>query len=146
MPQQAAQTQENPIRSLRERVIGWWHERQQIGRELQEISALGEQGLETLAADVGLNAQLLAAIVRSGATAADDMERLMKALNIDADAVHFEMPSFFRDMRAQCALCPDKTRCRHELADGTAPENYTHFCPNHETMSELRARPEFQLD
>lgn len=146
MAQPVAQEQSNPIRSLRDRVVGWWHERQEISRELQEIAALGDHGVEELAADVGLNPQLLAAVIREGASSADDMERLMKALNIDGDAVHFEMPAFYRDMKVGCALCQDKARCRHELADGTAPENYIHFCPNHEIMSELRARPEFQID
>lgn len=146
MAQSLAGEHSNPIRNLRDRVLGWWNERQEISRELQEIAALGDHGVEELATDVGLNPQLLAAVIRHGASAADDMERLMKALNIDADAVHFDMPAFYREMKVSCALCDDKTRCRHELEDGTAPENYAHFCPNHEIMSELRARPEFQID
>jgi hypothetical protein len=74
------------------------------------------------------------------------MTALMRALNIDPDAVHFDQPSSYRNMTVACALCEDKSRCRHELAAGTARENYAHFCPNHEEMSELRARPEFQVD
>lgn len=133
------------VHSLRDRVMSWWHEKQAIARELNELSHLEPHGLEALATDVGINPQMLAAIVRHGASAADDMERLMRALNIDPDAVHCDEPNLYRALQVSCAMCPDKTRCRHELADGTADKNYAHFCPNHAEMSELRAHPEFQI-
>ncbi|MCD2171607.1 DUF6455 family protein [Rhizobium sp. C4] len=144
MPHAMAKTEHNVFQSLRGRVQSWWQERQEIARELDELSALGDQGLAMLATDVGVNPQMLAAIVRHGASAADDMERLMRALNIDPDAVHYDEPGLYRGLQTACALCEDKGRCRHELDAGTASENYAHFCPNHETMSELRAHPEFQ--
>lgn len=134
------------VHSLRDRVLAWWQEKQSIARDLHELSKLEEHGLETLAADVGINPQLLVSVIRHGPNAAEDMNALMRALNIDPDAVHFEEPSVYRALRVSCALCPDKSRCRHELAQGTAQENYAHFCPNHNEMSELRARPEFQVD
>jgi hypothetical protein len=139
-----ARQEHSIIESLRGRVTAWWQERQEIARELDELSALGDHGLTALATDVGVNPQMLAAIVRHGASAADDMERLMRALNIDPDAVHYDEPGVYRGLQTSCALCEDKARCRKELAAGTAAENYAHFCPNHEAMSELRAHPEFQ--
>lgn len=141
-----AKTEHNVFQSLRGRVQSWWQERQEIARELEELSALGDQGLAMLATDVGVNPQMLAAIVRHGASAADDMEYLMRALDIDPNAVHYDEPGLYRGLQAACALCEDKARCRAELNAGTMRENYTHFCPNHETMSELRAHPEFQID
>jgi hypothetical protein len=35
-----------------------------------------------------------------------------------------------RDMQAVCSLCRSKGRCNRELSTGTAPANYTKFCPN----------------
>lgn len=141
-----AKQEHTVFQSLRDQVQSWWHERQEIARELEELSALGDQGLTALASDVGVNAQMLAAVIRHGASAADDMQYLMRALNIDPDAVHYEEPGLYRGLQTSCALCEDKARCRAELNAGTMRDNYTHFCPNHETMSELRAHPEFQID
>lgn len=146
MPHTMAKQEYNVFHSLRGRVRTWWQERQEIARELGELSALGEHGLSELATDVGVNTQMLLAVIRNGAAAADDMEYLMRALNIDPDAVHYDEPGLYRGLQASCALCEDKARCRAELNAGTMRENYTHFCPNHETMSELRAHPEFQTD
>ncbi len=144
MPHAMAKIEHNVFQSLRGRVQSWWQERLEIARELEELSAMGDQGIALLATDVGVSPQMLAAIVRNGASAADDMERLMRALNIDPDSVHYDEPGLFRGLQTACALCEDKARCRHELDAGTAAENYAHFCPNQETMSELRAHPDFQ--
>lgn len=140
-----AGSQEQPLlESIQHRLLQWWEDRQRISRELREFRSLDEVGLHEIALDFGVSPDILAAVIRHGRHGAEEMPELMKALNIDSDAVRFDDPATFRELEVSCALCAKKNRCHHELKDGTAAENYTHFCANEAVMSELRAHPEFQ--
>jgi hypothetical protein len=134
------------IETLQGWMHSWWSERKEISRELREIELMGDEGVKAIARDCGIEPRSLAELIRLGPNAADELPLLMKALNIDPDAVHFEEPSLYRNLRQSCALCVEKDACQHALKDGTASEEYQHFCHNADTLSELRARPEFQAN
>jgi hypothetical protein len=42
-----------------------------------------------------------------------------------------------RDLQRLCITCAQKKRCGHELAAGTAGENFREFCPNAYTLEAL---------
>ena len=144
---QAAERQAgNLLENIRHNVTEWWRGRQEIARQLDELASLNGDMLNAFAQDVGISPGSLKDIIKRGVDGAVEMDTLMRALNIDPDAVRTEEPGLFRQMKVNCALCEEKGRCMHELTAETARENYTHFCINHQEMSELRAHPEFQAD
>ena len=134
------------LESLRSRLQHWWQEHQEMSRSLREINAYGHEDLMVIARDCGLGADQLVALVKSGPHAADEMQFLMKALNIDPNAVRCEEPELYRSMTLNCANCADKSECQHDLSEGSAPEHYVRYCSNEALMNELRARPEFQME
>lgn len=131
---------------VQQNIQSWWDSRCKTSRELIDAKAMSPHALKDFIKDNAIDPALLRALVRRGPPAADEMPELMQALNIDANAVRFDEPALYRDMQVSCSLCPDKKACRKELANGTAAENYTHFCVNEAIMSELRAHPDFQED
>lgn len=134
------------LENLKSRLQHWWQEHQEISRTMREITANGQQDLMAIAKDCGLTADQLVGLVKSGPHGADEMQFLMKALNIDPDTVRCEEPQLYRSMILNCALCPDKSECQHDLSQGSAPQHYVHYCLNEASMNDLRARPEFQMD
>jgi hypothetical protein len=142
----ARQEQESLLEAVQRRIAKWWSTRNEIYRDLKDVTGSGEATLNAFANDCGVAPATLISLIRRGPDASDEMAELMKALNIDAATVHFEAPALYRDMEVSCSLCPDKKRCRHELKGGTASQNYAHFCVNEVIMSELRAHPEFQME
>lgn len=124
------------------KVSTWWRSWTENSRHMDEILKLGYADLEGIAADCGITPVQLADLVRSGPHGSDEMLEMMKALNIDADAVNAAEPMMFRDMQVVCAECDSKGKCRRHLADGSAPATYNGYCGNSATLNELRAEPE----
>jgi hypothetical protein len=122
-------------------LCAWWRSRQDINRELDEIASLSAENLAEVAADCGVSTHDLIDIVRAGPHAGDEMKEMLKALNIDADAVEADNRRLYHGMMATCAQCGSKDECRRDLRDGRAMDGYGHYCPNAETMDELRGMP-----
>lgn len=123
-------------------LCGWWRQRQETNRQLDEIEALTETELSDVAADCGMSVHDLLAVVKAGPHGADEMKQLMKALNIDGDAVEAADIRLYRDMAATCAECGSKDQCRRDLKNGAAAADYVHYCANAGNINELRARPD----
>lgn len=126
-------------------LTAWWRNRKEANRQFEEILSLSEQDLAEVAADCGVSTYDLIAIIKAGPHAADEMWEMMKALNIDPDAVDEADRHMFHDMMAVCAECAAKGECRHDLRKGTAAERYVHYCPNAEQLNILRATPDMQV-
>jgi len=120
----------------------WWRKRAEANRQLDEISQLSAEDLAEVAADCGVSTHDLVTIIKAGPHAADEMQQMLRALNVDPAAVEDTDRHLYHDMVATCADCRDKARCRRDLADGRAAENYTHYCANSQTINELRAMPD----
>ena len=73
---------------------------------------------------------------------AAEMTEMMKALNIDPVEAEFQYRRLYYVMEANCAGCRDKQRCRADLADNTAAENFRDYCENEALLNEMRAEPD----
>lgn len=122
-------------------VSAWWRDRMQISAELDEIGRLSYQDLEEVANDCGMTTLQLVDVIKAGPHGSDEMLALMKALNIDPDAVREFNPRNFRDMQVACARCSSKGECRSHLAEGSISVHYRDYCENAEVMNALRAQP-----
>ncbi|MDH6266675.1 hypothetical protein M2360_002071 [Rhizobium sp. SG_E_25_P2] len=122
-------------------VATWWRDRMQISAELEEIGRLSYEDLEEVASDCGMTALQLVDVIKAGPHGSDEMLALMKALNIDPDAVREFNPRNFREMQVACARCGSKSECRSHLADGSIAGQYRDYCENADVMNALRAQP-----
>lgn len=120
----------------------WWHIQREKFRDIEALRAMSDHEIEELSGEMGLSRGQLEALVRAGPDAAAEMERMMAALDVDPEAVQVAYPAMMREMRINCATCPDKSLCRHTLADGTAAALLTSFCPNSEELLDLARKPD----
>lgn len=88
----------------------------------------------------------LVSIVRAGPHAAQEMNEMLHALNIDASSLMANDHCLFNDMKAVCAECGSKGECRRHLRDGTAAQTYNDCCCNADTINTLRAAPDMLAD
>lgn len=128
--------------SIVETLRAWWRDRREADRQLDEIASLNRRHLEDVAADCGVSAHDLLAVIKAGAHASDEMREMLRALNIDDAALEANSRHLYNDMIATCTECKAKAECRRDLRSGHAADNYTHYCPNAETINEVRAKPE----
>jgi hypothetical protein len=120
----------------------WWQMQRDKFHDIEALRAMSDREIEELSGEMGLTRGQLETLVRAGPEAAAEMERMMAALDIDPDAVQAAYPAIMRDMRINCATCPDKSLCRHSLVDGTAAALLTSFCPNSEELLDLARNPD----
>jgi hypothetical protein len=109
-----------------------------------ERDALGPDQREALARDIGLPADVLGRLLARGNEAGAELTRLMETLSLNPDRVRRMQAALMRDMSVTCSECAAVARCRRELEGGRAASVYTEYCPNAETLGELRAELSFQ--
>jgi hypothetical protein len=90
-----------------------------------------------IASDLGMPAAELRALASKGPQAADLLEKLLIALCVDPETLAKTNPATMRDLQRLCIACNHKSRCQHELAQGTAAEHFHDFCPNAFTIDAL---------
>ena len=113
----------------------WLKQRRQL-KELRGYEAdPGE--LERIAREFGVTPVDLDMLVQRGAHGADELPKMLKALDIEA-AIWRAQPVLLRDMERVCSFCKNKRQCHRELVAGTASANYVEYCGNAETIDALR--------
>jgi CBS domain-containing protein len=90
-----------------------------------------------IAHDLGASPAELREFVQKGPGAADLLQKMLIALNVDPVSLSAKSPGTMRDLQRLCIMCEEKKRCVHELADGTAGEHFHEFCPNAYTLDAL---------
>lgn len=95
-----------------------------------ELVHCGPEEVARVANDLGVSPGELARLARAGPHAADELPRLLRALGADPEKLASIDPMLARDLQRVCITCSGKSRCEHELAAGTAAQNYRRFCPN----------------
>jgi hypothetical protein len=93
-----------------------------------ELDWLTSDQIAGIARDVGVGPADLARFVKAGAHAADQLPKLMRTLGISPAVMDDEQQ--MRELKLVCIACRRKARCDHELASGTASENFQSYCPN----------------
>ncbi|QLF71384.1 hypothetical protein FE840_011350 [Peteryoungia desertarenae] len=139
-------TATDPIRHALSTILGWFAREWEAKSQSDLMKALDQQELEQIAEDCGISRGQLLAFIEAGPHGADEMPRMMRALNIDPIEVEFRMLRLYRDMQLTCITCGAKAQCRKDLAEGHAATEFQHYCGNIDTLNALRARPEMLLE
>jgi len=105
-----------------------------------ELARCGPDEVARTARDLGVSPGELVRLADQGPNAADQLSRLLRALGVDAKKLSRSDPAMMRDLQRLCITCDHKGRCGHELAAGTAAENYRSFCPNAISLDALFAQ------
>lgn len=106
-------------------------------QELNEMRQLNASEFDRIASDLRISPADLNELVRHGPHAADELQKLLKALGInEADLARVE-PLVLHDMERVCALCQHKRECDHDLAVGASAEHYKEYCLNAPTIEQL---------
>ena len=114
--------------------------RRKYQNELMNCSA---DDVARIAADLNINQSELAAVVERGPGAADLLQKLLVALGIDPKDIDHRDPAVMRDLQRSCVMCDEKRRCKFDLANGIAADNFRDYCPNAHTLDALlQARQE----
>jgi uncharacterized protein YjiS (DUF1127 family) len=103
-----------------------------------ELDALGPDQREALARDIGVSEDTVVRLVARSAQAGAELPRLMKALSLDPEGIRHERAALMRDMSVTCSECAVVARCRRDLDRGQTFLSYCGYCPNAETLRELR--------
>jgi hypothetical protein len=133
---------ETATHSITAKILSWWKTRKELHGQMDELLSLGDTEIAEIAADCGISRDQLIKVVQAGPHAADEMVELMRALNIDPDAVQSGETHLFHDMQLTCTECRTKEECRRHLNDGTVADTYNRYCANSAILNELRAEPE----
>jgi hypothetical protein len=90
-----------------------------------------------IARDLGVSPSQLRELASKGPGAADQLQKMLVALDVDPKALADTDPLIMRDLQRVCIACSDKKLCEHKLADGTAAAHFREFCPNAVTLDAL---------
>jgi benzoate-CoA ligase len=69
---------------------------------------------------------------------ADLLARLMRELGLEMAQIATARPQVIIDMQRRCAMCESQDRCAHDLEEGAAADGFQDYCPNAETLVEMR--------
>ncbi|HZH52361.1 MAG TPA: hypothetical protein VEZ16_10835 [Microvirga sp.] len=108
--------------------------------QAREFETLGKAEREALARDIGLSEEILAGLVASGPGAGAELPRLMEALSLDPDEIGRRYAAVMRDMSVVCSDCAAVSRCRSDRARGRAQAAFTGYCPNADTLQDLKGQ------
>ena len=103
-------------------------------------SGLGQcspEDVMIMAKDMGVSVEELGKLAGKGHDAADLVQKMLIALNVDPAAIAKTEPAVMRDLQRLCMNCVDKKRCGRELKKGTAAAHFHEFCPNALTLDAL---------
>jgi hypothetical protein len=104
-----------------------------------DLATCGPEEVARTAQDLGVTSGELIRLAEKGPDAADELQQLLHALGVDAKKPAKDGPIIMPDLQRLCISCDDKSRCRQELAAGTAASHYHEVCPNAVTFNALFA-------
>jgi len=111
-------------------VANWINRYRDTLNRHNEFEKISPDQVMAMAKDIGITPAQLRELASKQPGAADMLKRLLVALGVDPKKLDDIDVRIARDMHWLCATCNNRTRCKHELAAGTAAENFREFCPN----------------
>ena len=110
-----------------------------------DFGSCSPEEVNQIARDLGVSTKELRELASKGPHAADLVQKMLMALNVDPKVIAKSNPLVMRDLQRLCINCTDKKRCASELKNGTAAEHFHEFCPNALTLDALFDEKELQL-
>lgn len=104
-----------------------------------ELATLSRFDLDYMAADLGITEADLRDVLPRAADNSLLMDTMMRARGLDPAVVRASCAALMRDLELTCTRCGAATRCRNELAEGTAVAHCHEYCGNAETFAALLA-------
>jgi hypothetical protein len=115
---------------------GWLRKQAAAHDAAAELAGSDPGELSRIAGDLGLSAGELQALASYGPEAANQLQRRMAALHIDSGLTDARL---LHDLERLCTLCNCKKRCEADLAHRPEAAVWEQYCPNAETLQELRS-------
>jgi hypothetical protein len=138
MPHRDIQQPSYPVvETLLNSIAGWVNRYREVLGRTNDLGQCSRDEVMQIAKDLGVSAIELRELVSKGPHAADLVQKMLVALNVDPKAIANSNPLVMRDLQRLCITCTDKKRCASELAKGTAAEHFREFCPNALTLDAL---------
>jgi transcriptional regulator with XRE-family HTH domain len=138
MSHQIAEPRTYPTLTMILNAIANWVKKYRYAAGLhQELAECGTDDVARIARDLGIDTAELLKLVDNGPGAADLLKRMLRALGADGNALALTDPLVMRDLQRLCISCSYKKRCEHDLAAGTAAQNYREYCPNAVSLEAL---------
>jgi hypothetical protein len=69
--------------------------------------------------------------------AAHFLQRLMRALGLDAATVETAQPPLFHELQRKCVACDFQDRCETDLMQGASAAQFQTYCPNADVLVSL---------
>lgn len=124
-------------REVFNRLAEKWQMHRSTRAALAELDEMDSSVVGEIAREAGIDVADLREVVAKGADADRLMYRMMEAFGIDTRKLAEEAPAFIREISISCSKCGDKSRCRRELAAGTARDHAAEFCPNERSFAAI---------
>ena len=106
-------------------------------RASAEMARLAGGDIGGMARDLGVSEADLRDVLPRGADNTKLMEAMMRARGLDPEQTAHLSAAVMRDLELTCTRCGAVTRCRRELAAGTADAHCHEFCGNADTLDAL---------
>ena len=140
MPDRASEQQHYPVlEKVLNSVADWVNNYRHAFGQAGGLGRCDSAEVLQIASDLGVTPGELRQLSTKGPGSADLLLKMLVAPGVDPKAVSEKEPLVMRDLQRLCTTCAEKSRCAHELADGTAPAHFHEFCPNAFTLDALFA-------
>ena len=106
-------------------------------RDRTEMEFLGRGEFQRLARDLAISPAELDHLVDASHDA-PMLSRMLDALDIDQSKLREIRPALLRSLERVCSQCDELRECRRAIDHRSARSTYQQFCPNSETLRELR--------
>ena len=118
-------------------IASWINKYRQITGAHDEFGQCSPEDVSQIAKDLGVSKNELRSLAAKWPGSGDLVEKMLLALHVDPQVLASEQPAVMRDLKRLCVVCGQKSRCAHELKDGTAEGHFHEFCPNAFTLDAL---------
>lgn len=115
-------------------VAGWIEKYRSMQNAYDELGHLSQEEALSIAKDLGVPVSELRALATKTPGSESNLSTMLRKLSLNPAK---DDPVILRDLQRTCIHCGQKSRCRHEIADGTATEHFREFCPNSYTLDAL---------
>ena len=127
------------VEAVIDMIADWVTRYRRATQDRKELRECGAEDVRRIARELGISHDDLYELAGNGPNSADLVHRMLPALGVDLKALALSDALVLHDLERLCVVCRNKGRCRHELEQGTAADNYRAFCPNAVTLDALVA-------